>query len=106
MGWADGRSPRQALGVLRARLTHDLLLVTDLDWFADFVDRARYARPFDVDEVTRARVHEVVTSWSRLIADTVSTRSRRRARWLPASLLDRAPLDPVVVEERRMPVGR
>jgi transglutaminase-like putative cysteine protease len=106
MGWADGRSPRQALGVLRSRLTHDVLLVSDLDWFADFVERARYARPFAVDEVTRARVREVVTSWSRLIRDTVSTRSRRRARWLPASLLDRAPVDPVVIEEQRMPVGR
>jgi hypothetical protein len=106
MGWADGRSPRQALGVLRSRLTHDLLLVRDLDWFADFVERARYARPFEVDEVSRARVREVVQSWSRLIRDTVSARSRRRATWLPASLLDRTPVDPVVIEEQRMPVGR
>jgi transglutaminase-like putative cysteine protease len=106
MGWADGRTPRQALGVLRSRLTHDVLLVRDLEWFAEFVERARYARPFAVDEVTRARVHEVVQSWSRLIRDTASARARRRATWMPASLLDRAAADPVVIEEQRMPVGR
>jgi transglutaminase-like putative cysteine protease len=105
VAWADGRSPRQALAVLRARFTHDVLLVRDLDWFAEFVDRARYARPFDVDDVTRARVREVVGSWSRLISETVSIRARRRARWLPSSLLDRAPTDPVVIEEERVYAG-
>jgi transglutaminase-like putative cysteine protease len=106
VGWPDGRSPRQALAVLRGRFTHDVLLVSDLDWFAGFVERARYARPFEVDPVTLARVHEVVASWSRLIDETVSARSRRRATWLPASLLDRAPVDPVVIEEQRVRAGR
>jgi hypothetical protein len=106
LAWADGRSPRQALAVLRARLTQDLIMVRDLDWFAEFVERARYARPFSVDEVTVARVHQVVESWSKEIHENAPAKAQRRAQWLPSSLVDRTPSDPVVIEEQRMPVGR
>ncbi|WP_310962967.1 transglutaminase family protein [Nocardioides terrisoli] len=99
VGWADRRSPRQALSVLRSRVTADPDLVARLEQLTTFIERARYARAFEIDENEAEQVRHTVGTWSAEIAGRVSPRSRRRARWWPPSLVDRGRSDPVTITD-------
>lgn len=91
IAWADDRSARQALALLRARVSQDPDLVRELAWFGEFVERSRYARSVAISSGEAARVRECVKDWSAEIRQMVSDRTARSARWWPTSLFDRRP---------------
>lgn len=83
------RSVREVAGVLHRRARPGTDAHRILDDLVDFVERARYARPFEVDERTRTEVHDAVRTWSEVLAESVPSRQARIARLLPWSVLDR-----------------
>jgi hypothetical protein len=89
IGWADGRSPRQALALLRSRVTSDVGLVADLDHFCTFVERARYGRSPMASDAEIAEIRRIVEEWLTLIRTQVSPATARRARLAPPTLLER-----------------
>lgn len=87
------RSVREVAVVLRHRARPGSEALRILDGLVDFIERARYARPFEVDDSTRHEVHEAVRTWSEVLAESVPPRQARMARFLPRSVLERrAPL--------------
>lgn len=89
IGWAEGRSPRQALALLRSRVTSDVAMVADLDRLCAFVERARYGRTLVASEAEVAEIRRIVEEWLTLIRTQVSPATARRARLLPPTILER-----------------
>jgi transglutaminase-like putative cysteine protease len=89
------RSVREVTGVLRRRAYGTTDAVRRLEELTLFVERARYARPFDVDPLTRQAVVEAVELWSEVMASSVAPGRSRWARLFPRSVFDRRTATPV-----------
>jgi transglutaminase-like putative cysteine protease len=83
------RSVREISAVLRHRAYPGTDAVRRLDELTDFVERARYGRPFKVDAETRGEIAEAVEMWSNVLAESVAKTRARVAKVFPRSLLDR-----------------
>jgi transglutaminase-like putative cysteine protease len=83
------RSVREISAVLRHRAYPGTEAVRRFDEFTDFVERARYGRPFTVDGSTRDEIADLIQVWSKVLAESVAPSRARVARLFPRSLLDR-----------------
>ncbi|HEX2895963.1 MAG TPA: DUF3488 and transglutaminase-like domain-containing protein [Marmoricola sp.] len=88
------QSVRDIAAVLHRRALPGSDAPRRLDDLAHFVERARYGRPFDVDDATRQRVVEAVETWAGVLASSVPASRERLARVFPRSVLDRRSVTP------------
>lgn len=78
----------------------------ELRWLAGVLERIWYAPSIDLTDADRARAVAVVETWRRELAAAVTPRAVNRARWLPASLLDRSQVLPAGATRERAGAGR
>lgn len=83
------RSVRDVAAAMRRRALTGSDALRRLDELTLFVERARYGRPFTVDDRTRQAVVEAVETWAEVLADSVPPLRARIARFFPRSVLDR-----------------
>jgi transglutaminase-like putative cysteine protease len=100
------RSVRDVAAVLRRRALPGSDALPRLDALVDFVERARYGRPFLASPTTRQAVIEAVEAWAGVLASSVPTSRARLARVFPRSVLDREAPAPVVDRPLEMAGGR
>jgi transglutaminase-like putative cysteine protease len=101
--WPAGRSARETGRVLARHVGGDDLVA--LEELVGFVERARYARPFDLDDVEERAVTGQVEQVSRALTEAASRGRRRLATLLPPSVLRRSQRAPVPATEERTEVG-
>jgi hypothetical protein len=102
--WPARRSARETGRVL-ARYLDGGEPLTRLEELVGFVERARYARPFEISEADSRRVVEQVLATRNALALGVSPGRRRLAAGWPASVFRRARLTPEPQPESRTEVG-
>jgi len=95
-------SVRDVASALRRRAVPGSAALDQLDRLREFVERARYGRPFAVDPATRQQVVEAVDVWSAVLAGSVRPTRARLARIFPRSVLDRAAAAPAVQSESEL----
>ncbi|HEU4567231.1 MAG TPA: DUF3488 and transglutaminase-like domain-containing protein [Marmoricola sp.] len=102
--WPAGRSARESGRVLARHLAGDDLV--SLDELVGFVERARYARPFELEGAEERRVLDEVAVVTRALAAAASPGRRRLAAVLPPSVLrrQRAVATPAVSERTEVGV--
>ena len=83
------RSVREISRVIKNRAHTGAQAQQQLDDLTLFVERARYDRPFAVDQATRQAVVEAVELWSNALAVAAPAMRSRVARFFPRSVLDR-----------------
>jgi len=101
--WPAGRSARETGRVLARHVGGDDLVA--LEELVGFVERARYARPFELDDVEERAVTGQVEQVSRALTEAASRGRRRLATLLPPSVLRRSQRAPVPATEERTEVG-
>lgn len=89
IAWHPERSARQSAQALARRAVPDDDLRARLEELVQFIERARYGRPFQVDDETADRLRGTVRAWSAALAATVAPRVRRRAALFPRSVWTR-----------------
>jgi hypothetical protein len=89
IAWPPAKSPRATAHRLAEQANPTPEQLGELDDFVEFVERARYARPFETDDATRRQVLVAVRSWSGLLASSARPASRRLAMVFPRSVLAR-----------------
>jgi hypothetical protein len=82
-------SVRDVAAALRRRVWPGSDALDQLDELREFVERARYGRPFPIDPATRQQVVEAVEAWSAILAGSVRPARARLAQVFPRSVLDR-----------------
>lgn len=87
--WPAAKSPRATGQLLVEQVNPTPEQLAELDDFVEFVERARYARPFGTDDATQQQVLAAVQSWSALLASSVRPAGQRLARVFPRSVLAR-----------------
>ena len=103
LAWPTGRSARETGRVLARHLGGgDLVALEEL---VGFVERARYARPFELDGEEERQVTGRVEQVTGALAGAASPARRRLASVLPPSVLRRRQPTPVPAAEERTEVG-
>ncbi|HEY6933477.1 MAG TPA: DUF3488 and transglutaminase-like domain-containing protein [Marmoricola sp.] len=102
--WPEQRSVRETGRVLARHLGGPEAL-EPLEELVGFVERARYARPFDLSEAQERAVIEQVGAVTRALAAAAPAARRRLAAVWPVSVFRRLRPAPAVVAESRTEVG-
>jgi hypothetical protein len=100
------RSVRDVAAALRRRALPGSEALRRLDALIEFVERARYGRPFLASAATRQDVVEAVEAWADVLAASVPASRARIARFFPRSVLDREVAPPIVERPLEMAGGR
>ena len=103
LAWPAGRSARETGRVLARHLPGDDLVA--LEELVGFVERARYARPFELGDDEERQVTGRVAEVTRGLTAAASRGRRRLAAVLPPSVLRRNRPAPVPAAEERREVG-
>jgi transglutaminase-like putative cysteine protease len=86
ISWRPERSARQTGRALVRRLRSRPELQRSLEELVQFVERARYGRPFEVDPERARQLHTTVREWSAALAGSVPPGRARWARVFPRSV--------------------
>jgi transglutaminase-like putative cysteine protease len=89
------RSVRDVADALRRRALPGSDALRQLDMLVDFVERARYGRPFLASPETHRAIVEAVEAWADVLAASVPTSRARIAKVFPRSAFDRVLPTPV-----------
>ncbi|HET7684641.1 MAG TPA: DUF3488 and transglutaminase-like domain-containing protein [Marmoricola sp.] len=86
ISWRPERSARQTGRALVRRLRSRPELQRSLEELVQFVERARYGRPFEVDPAVARQLRTTVREWSAALAGSVPPARARWARVFPRSV--------------------